>query len=409
MFKQIWTLIRKDLRLWAQRPGEWLIIFIVPLLFMWIMGAVFGKNSSPIIAIFVVNEDAGTSGAKVLRALKDSPNLELTPLSTRAEADRRVGAGEHMAAVIIPPDFSKNITRPQGGKLEIITDPANTEKASIVNGLVNEAIAPIIIEAEVNRAIGRILSGINLNPQDPGSGSQSAQIQKFLSAALKGIVSSQVQDALDNPLVEVEPRSSGGNADRRPPNLMEWLVPGYSLMFVFFLVGSMAITVVEERESGTLRRLLITPTSRASILIGKVLPYFVIAVVQFTLLLVLSTLIFGINLGSSPFALALVILSSAAVVAGMGLLVASLAHSEGQAGGISTLSILTMAVVSGAMFPSIRVPGLELLTPHYWALMGVQNIITRNLGLESVLLPAGILFALAAVFIFVGVRCFKFE
>jgi ABC-2 type transport system permease protein len=409
MFKQIWTLIRKDLRLWAQRPGEWLIIFIVPLLFMWIMGAVFGKNSSPIIAIFVVNEDAGTSGAKVLRALKDSPNLDLTLLSTRAEADRRVGSGELMAAVIIPADFSKNITRPQGGKLEIIADPANTEKASIVNGLVNEAIAPVIIEAEVNRAISRILTGINLNPQEPAVNSQSAQIQKFLSAALKGIVSSQVQDALDNPLVEIEPRSSGGNADRRPPNLMEWLVPGYSLMFVFFLVGSMAITVVEERESGTLRRLLITPTSRASILIGKVLPYFVIAVVQFTLLLVLSTLIFGINLGSSPFALALVILSSSASVAGMGLLVASLAHTEGQAGGISSLSILTMAVVSGAMFPSIRVPGLELLTPHYWALMGVQNVITRNLGVESVLLPVGILFALAAVCIIVGVRCFKFE
>jgi len=54
---QIWAMTRKELRLWAQKPGAWIIVFVAPLIFIWIMNAVFGESGTPVVAIYAVNED----------------------------------------------------------------------------------------------------------------------------------------------------------------------------------------------------------------------------------------------------------------------------------------------------------------------------------------------------------------
>lgn len=409
MIEQIWSITRKDLKIWAKKPGQWAIIFLVPFLFIWIMGAIFGRGGTPTVAIFVANEDLGQSGAQVVKALQTSENLEVTLLTTRAEADRRIGAGERMVAVVIPPEFSQNLPGAAGAEIHLIVDPASTEKAKIATGLIQAALAPFIIDAEVtrgvNQGVDRALKGVS--PSAAGEDTQT--LTSILKIGVKAVVANQVQEAMNNPLVTVEMRSAGSNSATRPPNLMESIVPGYTLMFGFFLVSTLAITLVEERSLGTLSRILVSPATRPTILLGKMLPYYILAVAQVTALFLVGHFVFGIGLGKSPLAFILIILCLSATEVGLGIMIAALVKNEGQAGNYASLLIMVMAVVGGSMFPGIRIPIVEYATPHYWAIQGFQNIITRGMSLDGVLLPGGILLGMALIFFIIGVRKFKFD
>lgn len=460
--QQLIAMTRKEFLLWAQKPGNWIIIFVIPLIFIWIMYAVFGGNSgTPVITIYAVNEDNSEAARRIMDALRDADNLVIEELETRRDADRRVGAGDRMAALVVPQGFANSITTEKGGRVEIIIDPARSEQANIVVGLVNAAIAPIIVDAEVSRSVERGVAQIletlgptptpegtpadpamlvtptpqpsptiELSPTPAGlfeegdtgdevidptptpidlSGIDSETLRTFLTSALKGVVSSQVQDAMDNPQVQLHVEPFEAQEEVRKPSLLDYLVPGYSLMFVFFLISSLAMTVIEEREMGTLRRLLVAPVARSRILLGKLLPYFLIAVVQFIAILLASSYIFNIDLGDAPLGLVMIIISSAAVMAGMGILIAALAKTAAQADGITTVVVLAMAVVSGAMFPSISIPGLQFVTPHYWAMQGFLNIIARGQGIAGALLPSGILMSMAVIFFTIGAIKFRFE
>ncbi len=76
---------------------------------------------------------------------------------------------------------------------------------------------------------------------------------------------------------------------------------------------------------------------------------------------------------------------------------------------MAAIVVLAMAVVSGAMFPSISIPGVQQITPHYWSMQGFLNVISRGQGIEGILLPVGILLTMAAVFFTIGAVRFRFE
>src|SRR5512142_3228468 len=120
--KQILTLAGKELRIWLQSPGNWLTVLLVPFAFIALLGAVFG-GGTPVFTIFAANEDKGSLGADVIKQLQDSPYLRLELLPSQAEADRRVGRGERMAAAVIPANFSEAVKTDQGGRVLVIIDP----------------------------------------------------------------------------------------------------------------------------------------------------------------------------------------------------------------------------------------------------------------------------------------------
>lgn len=464
---QILAMTRKEFFLWARKPGSWIIVFVIPFLFIWIVQAVFGSSGTPVVSIFVVNEDESQASQYVMQVLKDAPNLRVQTLETRGEADRLVGTGERLAAVVIPEGFGSRLKMPAGADIDIIIDPARAEQAAIVVGLVNSALGPFIIDAEVTRSVeagvNQVLGGViylpniisdskpeaTLTPEteltatvsaypetsaeidneadfppvlaqeptiEPTSKSISPAndpLRIFLISAIKGVVAGQVQEALDNPQVRLAVLPLEGSKRQRSPSLLDNLVPGYSLMFMYFLVSNLAITVVEERQTGTLRRLLSAPVPRSRILFGKMLPYFLIGAVQMSAVLLFSQLIFGFDLGErsngARIAIALVILCSALAMSGLGIFIAALAQTEGQANGLAIIIILALAVISGAMFPIIYIPGLQLITPHYWSMQAFLNIIVRGQGIDGILLPAGILLIMSIVFFTLGAIKFRFE
>jgi ABC-2 type transport system permease protein len=402
MFQKIFAIARKELHLWLQSPGNWLVVFLVPFAFIGIFGSVF-STGTPVVTVFAVNEDQGELGAEILDQLEKSENLEFIRLETRAEADRRVGKGDRLAAVVVPPDFSQAVTTKDGASLLVIVDPGQADQAGIVTGLVQEALIKPIVFAEIERAI----SGLFKDKTVEAANQDLFKI--FLNAGLKAVVAKSVNEAIDDPLLRIEPRPYSEQATQKEVNLLNSMVPGFALMFGFFMVSHLGGTVVQERASGTLRRLIVSPVKRGALLVGKALPFFGLALFQLAFVLALCNLVFDVPLGSSFWGLMIVLASTALVVAGMGIMVAALARSETQAGVVATLIVLAMAAVSGCLMPQINVPGINMITPHYWAMEGIQNIISRGLGVSDILPQAGVLLGMAVIYFAIGAWRFRFD
>ena len=403
--RQILAIAYKETRLWLQVPGNWLTILLVPFAFITILGAIFG-GSTPVFTIYAANEDRGTLGADVVKLLKESPNLELEMLDSQAEADRRVGKGERMAAAVIPADFSEAVKTEAGGTIELIIDPARQNNSGLVSGLVKAALSKMLVDASIEREMSKMISDIRT---DSLSGTSGFDFDTFIRAGVKAVVAKQVNEAIDNPLIDLEKEAVSVSANPIEATRLGGLVPGYTLMFLFFLVSHIAVAVVEERSLGSLRRLLVTPASKAVILAGKMLPFFLIAIGQMLFVLLVSSWVFNMSLGNSLPALIVIVVATALSAATLGILVAALVKNESQASALTILVVLVLAVISGCINESIQLIGPNMLTPHYWARQGLLNVLQRGMGLEGVWVPAGMLLVLSVVFFVIGARRFKFE
>lgn len=410
MLTQVWVLAWKEFRLWLRTWDNWFTLFLLPILFVGIIGASFtGEEGIPTVAAYVVNEDTGDGARDVMAALRDSPNLDLEELADRAEADRLIGAGKRMAALVIPSGFTDALLTDEGARVEVIVDPARDEKAKIVKGLAQASLVRFIVDAEVSRAMKQGMDNIlgdvgteTLDAEDRG------MLMDFLLAGFRAVVSKQVLKSVDDPQVKLKLESAVGETQLNVSPVMLATVPGFSLIFVFFLVAHLASTVVTEREGGTLPRLLSMPVSRTAVLVGKALPFFALAVVQLVLVFWVSSIVFRYSVGDL-WAMGLIMLCTAAVVAGLGIMIAALAQTEGQAGGLTIVLIFVLAAIAGCFGEGSAIPGLRSVSPHYWALSAFQDVLARGAGVADVLLPCGVLLGMALVCLAIGSTRFRFE
>jgi ABC-2 type transport system permease protein len=185
------------------------------------------------------------------------------------------------------------------------------------------------------------------------------------------------------------------------------LVPGFTVMFVFFLINIMARSFIAERDQGTLRRLRLAPVSSASVLIGKTLPFYLTSVVQTAMLFLCGRLLFGMSWGPEPIYLIPVILCTSLAATTLGLLLATSVTTDQQVSAYGTSLVLVLGGMSGCLFPRVWLPAsmkqISLATPHAWALEAFDAILTRS-HVDSLLVIdcCAILIAFSAAFFMCG-------
>jgi ABC-2 type transport system permease protein len=196
------------------------------------------------------------------------------------------------------------------------------------------------------------------------------------------------------------------------PDTYQQNVPGYTVLGVFFIVGTMASSILVEKREGTFRRLLVAPLPRSILLAGKILPYYLVNLIQIAIMFSVAHLVFGMALGD-PAALIAISMALAAAATGLGIMVAALAKTDAQIGGLTSLLTLTMSAVGGCLMPTYIMPGflqtLSRFTPHNWAMQGFQDVLVRGYGLAGILPEAGALLGFAGVFFLIGVWWFHFD
>lgn len=179
---------------------------------------------------------------------------------------------------------------------------------------------------------------------------------------------------LEPPLLRVDPESL----------VYQKIIPGYTVLFVFFLINIMARSYIHERSLGTLRRLRIAPLRPVALLAGKTLPFLFVSLVQTALLFVFGKLFFDMEWGQEPWVLLPVIFCTSLAATALGLLVATIVRTEAQVSAYANLVVITTGLVSGSMFPrewlSDLMKNISLATPHAWALIAYDEILIDQKG-----------------------------
>lgn len=202
------------------------------------------------------------------------------------------------------------------------------------------------------------------------------------------------------------------------PTALTHNVPAWTLFGVFFISGLLASSILEEKKLGTFRRLLAAPVSRTGVLLGKLVPYLLLNLAQVAVMFTFGALVMPL-FGAPrlpiphPFVLAVISIAASLSATGLGLLLASLAKTTEQIGGLGTLLVLTMAALGGVMVPRAAMPdgmrSLGLTTPHAWALAAYQKTLVGGAGLAEVVPEVGVLLGFALVFIAVAVWRFRWD
>jgi ABC-2 type transport system permease protein len=193
----------------------------------------------------------------------------------------------------------------------------------------------------------------------------------------------------------------------------EQAVPGVTVMFTFFLVGSVGFVFFREHGWGTWERLRASRARPLEIMVGKCLPVLAHAAVQQTVLFGLGAALFGLRVSGSIVALVLVAAAFAVCLITLGVAVTSLCRTANQNNAVSNVGAMLMAGLGGAIAPISALPGWARViapgTPSYWAMRGFRSVILDGGGLPAVVPSVVAMLLFAAGFTVFSLYRFRFE
>ena len=176
---------------------------------------------------------------------------------------------------------------------------------------------------------------------------------------------------------------------------------GQLITWVFIPLIGISGMFAYERQQGTLRRLLTTPTRKATYLLGTITGQVIMALVQMLLLVGFGMLVMKLNWGSAPGALAVIMLAACLAAAALGTTLGTFVKTESQANGLSIMLGMVMALLGGCWYPielfPVFVQTAVKILPTSWAMQGMLDIVLRGQGLSGVLPEAGVLLGFALV------------
>ncbi|MGQ9854812.1 MAG: ABC transporter permease [Candidatus Oleimicrobiaceae bacterium] len=420
MLNQILALAWKDLKIFFKDPGAVVMIFLQPFMFIVVMSyalsGMFRSGEDRPIRLLAVNQDRGTQAATLLKQLDEMKAFAVETTwegqaLTREMAEKLIVERKRSLALVFPPDFSEVLEQ----------DPAVAERHTTrVLVMVDPALSSQFVEPILGTLQGLIERGTYMAMMPKGLDYLFERLAPQTPAEQREVFKAQAQEAMsggllgeEEPVVTVERTAPAGMQVEKYPDTFQQNVPGYTIYGIFWIVSLLAGSVLQEKREGTFRRLLVAPMNRAVMLAGKLLPYYVINLIQLAIMLGASSLLFGMSLGYSPAGLVVVSLAAAATATGLGVLVSALARTEAQVGGLTVLLLLTLSALGGCFVPRFIMPEwlrtIGLVAPHAWALDAYQDLLVRGYGLLEVLPKVGALAAFAVAFFGIGVWRFRFE
>jgi ABC-2 type transport system permease protein len=385
----------KDLMQLLRERETFLFLLALPVIFTLLFGFAFGGfstgESDPRLPVGYLDQDDSPPSRELHDLLAASEVIRLDEDDTRAPADlERLVADEKLAAaVVIPAGYGKSVLAGTPLRLILLADASTSAGRSVQNDALTA----------VNRLTSAVLTA-NIVAQVAGDRAV------FDSALQKAIA------AWEHPPVTVaETTSAAIDQQSNGAASLAHTSPGMMVQFAIAGLLTAAQMIVNERKSHALQRLLTTATARVHILLGHYLAMLALILGQFVILIAFGQLVLKVDYLREPGATALMAVATAMCVAALGLLIGTLARSEEQAVIFSLVPMFVLAGLGGAWVP-LEVTGQAFqaighVSPVAWAMDGFKNVVSRGLGLESVLLPA--LALLGYVVLFFGLATWRFH
>jgi len=357
-FMRLRGLVRKEFLQIVRDPSSIAIAFVMPVFLLLLFGYGVSLDAEH-VPIALVVEQRSAETADFLASFRGSRYFAPQSLGTMPQATQALLEGRVDAIVRLRADFAQRLQRPDGAPIQLIVNGVNANTARLIEGYVQGAWA--------------------------GWLRQRAQAQ-------------------GQPLrvpVEVEQRV-WFNSELRSRN---YLVPGL-VVVIMTLIGALltAMVMAREWERGTMEALMVTPTAVSEILLGKLIPYFVLGTGGMLVSVGMAIWLFGVPLRGSLWLLFATSSLFLLVALGMGLLISTVARSQFIAGQVAIIATFLPAfLLSGFIFDIGSMPlvvqGItHLIAARYFVAIADTVFLAGNVW--SVVLPNALaLLVMASVFL----------
>ncbi len=195
-------------------------------------------------------------------------------------------------------------------------------------------------------------------------------------------------------------------------NAFDQYVPGFGITFL--LIGMMlgiALTLFDERDWGTLRRMRVSGAPLTGLLLGKLIARFVVGIIQMILLFAVGWALFGITLGRYPLALLIPTVGISFASATLGLVIASIARAHDSVMPFGVTLSMAIAAIGGCWWPLDFEPTwmrmLARFAPTTWTMLSYNDLMIRNRPLSAILVPFAATMGLGVLFLLAGLIRFS--
>jgi ABC-2 type transport system permease protein len=353
----------KELRQIRRDRRTLLILLFVPAFFLLLYGYALNFDVKH-VRLAVKDQDRSTESRELISAFVNSGYFDLVASTDRDEdIVRLIDRGEVRAALVIPPDFGRDASTGHPTSVQVIIDGDNANTATTVMGY--------------------------------------AQILLAGTAARYDVMTRPPAAASPGPLVRLEPRV-WYNPELRSAL---FLVPGLiAYIAMLTAVLSSSLSVVREKEVGTMEQVRMAPVGPLAYVIGKTVPYFFISIASSMGIVALAMLLFDLPMRGS-WTLLLVAVSLFLVGAlALGLLVSTVAETQQVAFQIAVLvSYLPTLMLSGFIFPISSMPTvlqwITHLVPARYFLVALRGVVLKGVGADALWRDLAALAGFAALMI----------
>lgn len=356
-------------RLLRDKTGAF-FIFVFPFLIILALGAAFGSGFMPTLGV-VVPAGTGPLGQDLRDRFEATEDLNIRAFSDAAELRSAVEKGDVEGGLVIPDGYDDRIRAGETLPLTYLAHPggSGTELQIVVNGVVDEQ-SVVVRAARFTVAEGT-----------------AAGFDEAMAEA----------EALETrvPTVDVTSRTAGGDDQI---GTFQAGAAQELILFVFLTSLSASAMLIETRRSGVTRRMLASPTSVRTILVGETLGRYAIALMQGLLIVAGTVLLFRVDWGN-PLTTALVVVLFSLVATGAAMLMGSVLQNAAQAGAMGVFLGLVLAAIGGCMVPLEIFPPVMYriahLFPHAWAIEALNGSIATGAGPADVATELAVLAAYA--------------
>ncbi len=377
MWRNAWLIAEVGLRRSLRDRSIFIQALLAPILIALVVGAAFGGGPSIDVTIGVADADRSQISRQVTQGLIESGGngVAFATLERDEDVDAAVNSAAYDAVVVLPSGLGDAILTGGSAQLDVVgaaTDPLAQSVAQVV------------------------ATGVAANLQ-------TARITAS-AAARVGLtdVTDAVQRAVSSPpAITVAQGETTGTL-----SIMAYFAPGLAMLFLFFIIGNGARSIVTERNAGTLSRILAAPVNPASVLLGKTIGVMIVGVASMTAVWLITWWGFGAFWGN-PLGVFVVIVAAVTAISGISLLITGLARTESQADTVTTIIALVFAVAGGTFFVggTGTLDTVRRFTPNGQALAAFVDLSASGAGVADVvpqiLLLLGVGVGTAAIGLFV--------
>lgn len=356
------SFVTKEWRHILRERRTLVMLFAIPLALVLLFGYVISTDIDHTPIAVLDSSHGDPLARRLVQKLTAADQFRVVDdVRREADIDAAFKKGIVKMVVVIPPDFGSDARRLGGATVQLVTDASDLNIATTIIGYASGIVADL--NAEINTADG--LSAADAAP---------------LRTNVRMMYNPELKSAY-------------------------MFVPGVIAMIVMIVAAMMtSVTLAREKETGTLRLLTVSPLKARTIVLSKVLPYFVLTAINTTLIMLLGTLVFGMPCYGSIWGVILLCALFILAAIGLGILISSLVKTQQSALTSSFLGLLLPTMLlSGFIFPLANMPvALQWIcqvVPATWFIEGIKGVMLKGQPLVDLWLPLVVLGGMTLVLI----------